>query len=64
MDETNVIEARIVKYFAVYPGGRRCEVTQQQALDHADKWKNEDDVRVITRVECVPMCVIGTVVRG
>lgn len=54
----------LVRYYAVYPDGRRCRVSMQDALDFADKWKNEDDVRVITKLERVPHPVVGTLEQG
>ena len=59
-----IIEAIVVRYYAVYPNGRRYEVDQQTALNNVKRWADEDDVQVVTKVERVPMCVIGTVERG
>lgn len=58
------VDSLQVRYFAVYPGGRRCEVTMQSALDNAFKWLNEEDVRVITKLERVPCPVVGTLEQG
>jgi hypothetical protein len=60
----NVAEAVSVQYFAVYPGGRRCEVTLQDALTFGKKWEGEDDVRLITKLVSSPAPVLGTLEHG
>lgn len=40
-----------VKYYAVYPNGRRCLVTLADALAYGEAWKQKDDVVLETDVE-------------
>ncbi len=47
-----------VEYFAEYPDGRRCSVSKIDALRFEDAWRKEG-VRVITRVHCEQLRVIG-----
>ncbi len=62
--QPSAVEGLLVRYYAVYPNGRRCRVSMQDAVSFADKWKNEFDVRVITRLERTPYPVIGTLEQG
>lgn len=47
-----------VRYFAVYPGGRRVSVTLESALLHGDRWAREEGVELLTVVthEDAPVC--------
>lgn len=59
-----VVEGVHVEYFAVYPNGRCCSVTRDAAMLYCEKWKNEDDARIITKVVRTPLLVIGTMEQG
>jgi hypothetical protein len=51
-----------LSYFAVYPGGRRCEVTAADARAYGAKWA-EDGVEVVTECREVLLPIVGRLVH-
>ena len=48
MVDTHLVQE--VRYFAVYPDGRRVSVTEEAAIVYGAAWLRDDGVKVVTQI--------------
>lgn len=61
MTQTYWHAIRYATYWAVYPDGRRCSVTLEDAKAFGDVWEKEENVRVVTVMRDGSIEIIGQI---
>jgi hypothetical protein len=59
--KTEYILERTVRYVAVYPDGRRLEVTREDALQLGERWEREEGCVLETEVKQRHVLALGQV---